>query len=73
MNADLLQGTIEKYKKLRHVSTQAQIREHTSVGSPNTWTKYLNDPSLMPMGVFFDIMDYLKVPWEERVEILKKK
>lgn len=71
MRAELLQGTIEKYKKIRHVRTQAQIRKHTKVGSPNTWAKYMDDPSLMPMGVFFDIMDYLKVPWEERVEILK--
>lgn len=72
MKAELLQGTIEKYKKLRHVTTQAQLRAHTSVGSPTTWTKYLNNPALMPLGVFEQIMDYLKVPWEERVEILKK-
>lgn len=71
MKAELLQGTIEKYKKIRHVRTQAQLREHTSIGSPNTFSKYLADPDLMPLGVFNEIMDYLKVPWEERIELLK--
>lgn len=70
MRAEDLQGTIAKYMKKRHIRTQAQLREHTTVGSPNTFRKYLANPDLMPLGVFNQIMDALNVPREERVELL---
>ena len=72
MNTDLFQGTCEKYKRLRHIHTQEQLRAHTTVGSHNTFKKYFDDPELMPLGIFCQIMDSLNVPYEERWEILKK-
>ncbi len=71
MKAELLQGTIAKYMKIRHINTQAQLRAHTRVGSPNTFRKYLASPDLMPLGVFDEIMGALNVPEEERIELLK--
>ena len=70
MKAEDLQGTIAKYMKKRHIRTKAQLMAHTTVGSPNTFRKYLEDPDLMPMGVFIQIMDALNVPREERFELL---
>lgn len=71
MKAEDLQGTIAKYMKKRHIKTKAQLREHTTIGSPNTFKKYLEDPDLMPLGVFNQIMDALNVPKEERFELFK--
>ena len=72
MNAELFRGTINKYREIRHIRTQEDLRKHTTVGSSTTFRKYLADPELIPIGVFNQIMDSLKVPYEERWEILKK-
>lgn len=71
MNTELFQGTVEKYKKIRHIRTQEQLRLHTTVGSHNTFKRYFEDPELMPIGVFNQIMNCLNVPQEERLEIFK--
>lgn len=71
MKPELLQGTIAKYMKVRHIRTQDQLRKHTRVGSPNTFRKYLASPDLMPLGVFDEIMGALNVPEEEKIALLK--
>lgn len=71
MKAEELQGTIEKYKKIRHIRTNEMLRQHTTVGSSTTFRKYMNDPDLMPLGVFNQIMSALNVPQEERLALLK--
>lgn len=71
MNADLFQATVAKYKKLRHIHTQEQLRKHTTVGSNKTFGKYFQDPDLMPMGVWEQIMKTLNVPADERWQMLK--
>lgn len=72
MNAELFRGTINKYKELRHIRTQEDLRKHTTIGSSTTFRKYWNDPTLLPLGAFEQIMTALKVPFEEQCEILKK-
>lgn len=72
MNADLFRATTKKYMELRHINTQEKLRAHTTCGSSTTFRKYWNDPDLMPMGIWLQIMDSLNVPYEERWEILKK-
>ena len=72
MNAELFRGTINKYREIRHIRTQEDLRKHTVVGSSTTFRKYWNNPELVPLGVFEDIMNALNVPYEERWEILKK-
>lgn len=71
MNAELFRAVTRKYMELRHIRTQEQLRAHTTVGSHNTFKKFWDDPELMPMGVFFQIMNCLNVPEGERFEILK--
>lgn len=71
MNADLFRGTVAKYKKLRHIRTQEQLRAHTTCGSSTTFRKYFNDPDLMPMGMWEQIMTSLNVPKDERYAMLK--
>lgn len=71
MNADLFRATTKKYMELRHINTREKLRLHTTCGSSTTFRKYWNDPDLMPMGVWVQIMDSLNVPFEERFEILK--
>lgn len=70
MNGDLFRGTILKYMVLRHVKSKEQLRAHTTVGSNTTFLKYFNDPDLMPIGVFFQIMNALNIPKEEQQNLL---
>lgn len=71
MNADLFRATTKKYMELRHINTQEKLRAHTTCGSSTTFRKYWNDPDLMPMGMWEQIMTSLNVPQEEQFEILK--
>lgn len=71
MNADLFRATTKKYMELRHINTQEKLRAHTTCGSSTTFRKYWNDPELMPMGMWEQIMDCLNVPQEERFDTLK--
>lgn len=71
MNADLFRATVRKYMELRHIRTKEQLRAHTTIGSNKTFLKYWNDPELMPIGVYLQIMSALNVPYEEQNCILK--
>lgn len=71
MDTDLFRATTKKYMELRHIRTREQLRSHTTVGSHNTFKKWWDDPELMPMGVFEQIMTCLNVPREEQFEIFK--
>jgi hypothetical protein len=72
MKADLFRATAKKYMELRHITTKEKLRAHTTCGSSTTFRKYWNDPDLMPMGIWEQIMTSLNVPYEEQFEILKK-
>jgi len=72
MKADLFRATAKKYMELRHITTREKLRAHTTCGSSTTFRKYWNDPDLMPMGIWEQIMTSLNVPYEEQFEILKK-
>lgn len=71
MNAELFRATTKKYMELRHINTQEKLRAHTTCGSSTTFRKYWNDPDLMPMGMWEQIMNCLNVPQEERFDTLK--
>lgn len=71
MNADLFRATTKKYMELRHINTREKLRLHTTCGSSTTFRKYWNEPDLMPLGIWEQIMTSLNVPQEERFEILK--
>ena len=71
MNTELFRATTKKYMELRHINTREKLRAHTTCGSSTTFRKYWNDPELMPMGIWEQIMTCLKVPQEEKFEILK--
>lgn len=71
MNGDQFRATTRKYMELRHIRNREQLRAHTTVGSSTTFRKYWYEPELIPLGVFIQIMDCLKVPEGERFEILK--
>lgn len=72
MKADLFRATAKKYMELRHITTREKLRAHTTCGSSTTFRKYWNNPDLMPMGIWEQIMTSLNVPYEEQFEILKK-
>lgn len=71
MDDDLFRATLKKYMELRHIRSKEQLRAHTTVGSNKTFLKYWNKPELMPIGIFFQIMKALNVPYEEYNCILK--
>ena len=71
MNGDLFRATTRKYMELRHIRTLEQLRSHTTVGSNKTFSKYMKNPDLMPLGIWEQIMDSLNVTTEDRLEIFK--
>ena len=71
MKADQFRATTKYYMELRHIRTKEQLRAHTTVGSNKTFLKYFQDPELMPLGVFLQIMNCLNVPEGERIDILR--
>lgn len=72
MRSELFEGTVYKYMALRHVDGGLKgLSKHVTCHY-NTLLKYWKDPDLIPIGVFNQIMDTLKVPYEERWELLKK-
>lgn len=60
-----------KYMKLRNINSKEQLRQLTTCGSNKTFAKYFKNPDLMPLGVVGQIMDALKVPETDRVQIFK--
>ena len=66
MNTQEFKGTVDKYRKIRGIRTQEQLRHHTSVGSNTTFSKYLKYPDQMPVYVMEQIFQALNVPREER-------
>lgn len=71
MDEEIFKATISYYMTLRHIRTKEQLRAHTTVGSNKTFLKYFKNPSLMPMGVAFQIMDALKIPTEDRIKLIR--
>ena len=71
MNTNLFRATTKKYMELRHIHTKEQLRAHTTIGSHNTFKKWWDNPELMPLGVFEQLMRALNVPKEEQFEIFK--
>ena len=72
MDADLFRATTKKYMELRHITPREKLRAHTTCGSNTTFIKWMNDPKLIPIGEWENIMNALRVPYEERFEILRK-
>lgn len=70
MNTQEFIGTIDKYRRIRGIRTQEQLRGHTTVGSNTTFGKYLRQPDLMPVCVMEQIFQALNVPHEERRKCL---
>jgi hypothetical protein len=64
-------GLIRNYMEKRHVRRLEDIRQHTTL-SVATFSKYWNDPAKFPLGEVVAIFNYLKIPYEERAEILNK-
>ena len=71
MNGDQFRATTKAYMELRHINTKEKLRAHTSCGSSTTFRKYWKDPDLMPLGIWEQIMDSLKVPAEERFKMFR--
>lgn len=72
MRAENLKGTLRCYMEIRHIRSYEQLRQHTTIGSNKTFLKYLNEPDLMPIGVFFQLMKSLNVPQEEQTKLLQE-
>lgn len=70
MDIPEFRGTIKKYRDIRGIRTQEQLRSHTDVGSNTTFSKYMREPDLMPVRVMEQIFKALNVPYEDRRKCL---
>jgi len=71
MNEDNFRALVRKYMELRHVRRLEDLRQHTTL-STGTFSKYWNNPRLFPLGEAAAIFNYLKIPYEERGQVLFK-
>lgn len=69
MTDDELRGLIKKYMEIRHVRTLEELRAHTEIGSNTTFFKKWHNFKSFTLAEFLDIMNFLKIPFEEREKI----
>ena len=68
----IVESELSKYMILSRVKSKEELRLHTTVGSNVTMLKYLDNPERMPIGNLKEIMSALKIPKDERLQILEK-
>ena len=66
----IFESELSKYMKLRNITSKEKLRVLTSVGSHETMIRYFKDPELIPIGKMIEIMSALKIPKEERMNII---
>ena len=71
MNEKDFRGLVRLYMEKRSVKRLEDVRQHTTL-SVATFSKYWNNPSKFPLGEVVAIFNYLKIPYEERGQILNK-
>lgn len=64
------EAELRKYMKLRGITTFADLRAHTSIGSQATICKYFDDPELIPVGKLREMLNALRIPREDRQRII---
>lgn len=68
----MFEADIAKYMIVCRVKSKDELRQHTTIGSNNTMLKYMDNPEKMPLGNFMEIMSALKIPKDERLQILER-
>lgn len=68
---ELFEAEMLRFRKIRHLRSWEDVRALTTIGSINTLGKYIKDPDLIPIGSLLEIFDALKVPADNRREILE--
>lgn len=71
MSADEFRGLIRQYMEKRHIRNLEELSKHTTL-CYKTFLKYWKAPELFPIGAAVQIMDALRIPYEERSIILRK-
>lgn len=64
------EAELRKYMKLRGITTFADLRARTSIGSQQTICKYFDDPELIPVGKLREMLTALRIPREDRQRII---
>lgn len=68
----LLEAELSKYMILSKIASKEELRRYTTIGSNVTMLKYMDNPERMPIGTISEIMSALRIPKEERLQILEK-
>lgn len=67
----ILESELAKYMILCRFKSKEELGYHTTL-SKNTIYKYLDNPELMPIGNLKEIMSALRIPKDERLQIMEK-
>lgn len=68
----VLESELAKYMIMQRINSKEQLRQLTTVGSNRTILKYFDDPEAMPIGTLIQIMTALRIPKEERLQIMSQ-
>ena len=66
------EAELRRYMKLRGVSSFADLRKRTSIGSQATICKYFDDPETMPMGKMAEVLSALNMPKDVKSSIVNR-
>ena len=68
----IFESEISKYMVLSRIKSKEALRAHTTIGSNVTMLKYMDNPEAMPLGNLKEIMSALRIPKEERLNIISQ-
>lgn len=68
----LLEAELSRYMIMSKIKSKEELRQYTTIGSNVTMLKYMDNPERMPIGTIGEIMSALRIPKEERLQILEK-
>lgn len=66
----LMEAELARYMIRLRINSKEELGHHTTV-SKNTIYKYFDNPELMPIGNFKEIMSALRIPKEEQIQIME--
>lgn len=71
MKDEEIRGLIKGYMEARHCNRLEDLRNHTGIRSNKTFLKKWHNPRLFTLEEILDIFNYLKIPYEDRENVLK--
>lgn len=68
----IFESEISRYMIQRRIGSKEELRTLTTIGSCHTMSKYMDDPTLIPVGKLSEMFRALRIPKDEQIRIMSK-